>query len=174
MLLFRLVPGGIGVISGHGLCKFGGVGAEVLFVNCSGFIDNESHHARGAVLRRIGHERESSRHLPVDDIVLRSARGMRSLASKDPEKIAMERDRIETVDRGFCLRTGDEGIDRAIKLVVSAVPVQTVVPALIADQFLRKLSRESARRAREIFLLRIDQGAARIHSSKFIFAYATE
>src|SRR6266404_4671804 len=100
--------------------------------------------------------------------------GPRSLASEDSGKIAMEWDRVETVDRGFCLRTGDEGADRAIELVVSAVPVQTVVPALIADQFLRELSRESARGAREILLLRIDQGAARVHGGKFIFAYATE
>src|SRR5258708_27327474 len=52
----RLVPGGIGVISGHGLVHFCGVGAAGLFCNYFRLVANERHHARGAVLRRIGHE----------------------------------------------------------------------------------------------------------------------
>src|SRR5258707_3210758 len=116
----RLVPGGIGVISGHGLCNFGGVGSEVLFVNSSGLVDNESHHARGAVLRRIGHEGESPCHLPVDDIVLRSARGMRSLASEDAGKIATEWDQAGTRRRGVCLRARGGGDDWAYELLSGA------------------------------------------------------
>src|SRR5258708_16551622 len=58
----RLVPGGIGVISGHGLCNFCGVGAEVLFVNSSGLAHNESHHARAAVLPRVCHPSETPCH----------------------------------------------------------------------------------------------------------------
>src|SRR5258708_23714301 len=43
VLLFRLrlVPGGIGVISGHGLCNFGGVGARVPFVKRFGLFVNQ-------------------------------------------------------------------------------------------------------------------------------------
>src|SRR5229473_7942672 len=84
---FRLVPGGIRVIGGHRLCKLCCVGAEILFVNGARFIDNKSHHTRGAVLDRIGDEGESRAHLPIDDIILSSARCMLALASEYPEHV---------------------------------------------------------------------------------------
>src|SRR5258708_34141575 len=89
-LSLGLVPGGIRVIGGHRLRKLCYVGTEILFVNGSGFVDNKSHHSRGAVLHRVSGEGESCAHLPVDDIVLGSARCVSSLAGEDPEKIAIE------------------------------------------------------------------------------------
>src|SRR5258708_31566339 len=88
---------------------------------------------------------------------------MRSLTSEDPEKVAIERDLITNmVLWAFSVRLRDERVDRAIELVVSAVPIQTVVPAFIADQGLRKLLGEVARRVRKILLLRPHQGHARL------------
>src|SRR6266851_5045319 len=108
MFLFPLVPCGIRVIGGHRFCKLCCVGTKVLFVNGSRFVDNESLHTRGAVLRRVGDEGESRGHLPVDDIVLGSARCMRSLARKDPEKIAIERYvRADLVRWAILARVGD-------------------------------------------------------------------
>jgi len=75
-------------------------------------------------------------------------------------------DRIKTWRRAWFVRSsvGDQRVNRAIEFVVSTVPVQTVVSPFIADQFLRKLFGERTRRACKIFLLRVDQGAARFHS----------
>src|SRR6266568_1739026 len=89
-----LVPGGIRVIGGHRLCKLCCVGTKVLFVNRSRFVDNKSHHTRGAVLDRVGDEGESCAHLPIDDIVLGAARRMSPLASEDPKHIPIERNML--------------------------------------------------------------------------------
>src|SRR6266849_4635277 len=75
-LSLGLVPGGIRVIGGHCLCKLCCVWTKVLFVNGPRFVHNKSYHTRGAVLHRVGDEGESCAHLPIDDIVLGSARCM--------------------------------------------------------------------------------------------------
>jgi len=62
----------------------------------------------------------------------------------------------------------DERIDGAIELIACAMPVQTIVPAFIADQFLGELLGLVNWRARKILFLRLDQFAARIHGRKFI------
>src|SRR6266850_4482776 len=172
---FRLVPRGIRIISGHRLCKLCGVGTKILFVDGPRSVDNEGHDARGAVLRRIGDEGESSSHPSVGDVVPGSARCMRSLASEDPEKITIKRDVLANlVGWEILTRVCDERVDRASKLIASTVPIQAVVPALIADQFLGELFGEVAWRVRKILFLRFDQFAARIHGGKFISANATE
>src|SRR5713101_6212614 len=161
---FRLVPGGIRVIGGHRLCKLCCFGTQVLFVNGAQFVGNKTHHTRGAVLDRIGDEGKSRGHLPIDDIVLGSARCMSSLASEYPEDIPLERNVLANLVRWEILaRVSDERVDRAIELIASAVPVQTIVPTLVADQLLGELLRQVTRRACKILLLRIDQIAARIH-----------
>src|SRR5216684_2140731 len=171
----HLVPGGIRVIGGHRLCKLCCVGTQVLLVNGARFVDNKSHHARGAVLDRVGDEGESCAHLPIDDIVLGSARRVRSLAREDPEKIAIERNVLANLVLWKILaRVSDERVYRAIELIVSTVPVQTIVSAFIADQFLSKLLGEVTRRARKILLLRFDQFAAHVHRGTFISADAPE
>src|ERR1700722_15210676 len=92
MLLVRLGPSRIRIEGRHRFRNLRRVGTKILFVNGPCLIDNESHHTRGAVLRRIGDKGKSRGHLPVDDIILGSARCMRPLAREDPEKIALERD----------------------------------------------------------------------------------
>src|SRR5712692_4659748 len=136
-LSLGLVPGGIRVIGGHRLRKLCCVGTEILFVNGSGFVDNKSHHSRGAVLHRVSDEGESCAHLAIDNIVLGSAWCMWSLASKDPEHIPIERNMLANLVRWKILaRVSDERVDRASELIASTVPIQAVVPAFIADQFL--------------------------------------
>src|SRR5258708_22691044 len=100
---------------------------------------------------------------------------MPPLAREDPEKIAIVRNRTAgLVLWVFCGRLRDERVDRAIELVVSTVPVQAIVSAFIADQFLRKLLGDVALRMCKIVLLRLDQFAARIQGGKFIGANAAE
>src|SRR6266704_2170881 len=103
-------------------------------------------------------------HLPIDDIVLGAARRMSPLASEDPKHIPIERNMLANLVRWEILpRVSDERVDRAIELIASTVPIQTIVPTFIADQFLGELLRQVTRRAGKILLLGIDQIAARIH-----------
>src|SRR6266852_6282607 len=98
-LSFGLVPGGIRVIDGHLLCKLCCVGTQVLFVNGARFVDNKSHHTRGAVLDRIGDEGKSRSHLLIDDIVFGSARCMLPSACEDAEHIPIERNVLANLVR---------------------------------------------------------------------------
>src|SRR5438445_8647226 len=174
-LSLGLVPGGIRVIGGNRLCKLCCVRTEILFVNGSRRVDDESHHSRRAVLDRVGDEGKSCAHLPIDDIVLGTAWCMSSLASKDPEHIPIERNMLANLVRWEILaRVGNERVDRAIELIASTVPVQTIVPTFIADQFLGELAGQVTWRARKILFLRFDQFAARVHGGKFISADAPE
>src|SRR6266446_6312286 len=158
---FRLVPGGIRVIGGHRLCKLCCVGTQVLFVNGARFVDNKSHHTRGAVLHRVGDEGKSRGHLAIDDVVLGSARCMLPSACEDAEHIPIEWNMLANLIRWEILaRVSDERIDRAIELICSTVPVQTIVSAFIANKFLGELFREVTWRARKILFLRVDQIAA--------------
>src|SRR4029077_4719372 len=119
-------------------------------------------------------EGESCAHLPIDDVVLGSARSVGSLAGEDPEHIPIERDMLANLVRWKILaRVGDERIDGAIELISSTVPVETIVLAFIADQFLRELLGEIRRRTRRIFLLGVDQLTACIYGGQFIFADAS-
>src|SRR4029077_11755845 len=100
---------------------------------------------------------------------------MSSLASDDAKQIAIEWVLIDAlVVWTFSIRISDERVDGAVELVGSIMPVQAIVPALIADQFLRELFREVSQRAGKISLLRFDQLAARIHGGNFILANAAE
>src|ERR1700737_1671799 len=174
-LSLGLVPGGIRVIGSHRLCKFCGVWTEVLFINGPGLVDNKSHHTRGAVLDGIGDEGEACAHLPIDDIFPGSARCMSSLASEDAEHISVERNMLANLICWEILpRVSDERVDRAVKLVVGPLPVQTVVPAFVADQLLRILFRDASWRTGEVLLLRFDQSVQRICGRDLVFAYAAE
>src|SRR3984893_14849867 len=118
MFLFRLVPSGILIICGHRFSKLCCVGTEILFIDDARFVDNESHHARGTVLRRIGDEGESCSHLSVDDILLGSARCIRPLAREYSEKIPIERNmRANLVLWEVLARVSDERVNRTIELI---------------------------------------------------------
>ena len=100
---------------------------------------------------------------------------MPSLAGEYPEHISIEWDMLANLVRWKILaRVSDERVYRAIELIISTVPVQTIVLAFIADKFLGELLGDAIRRARKVLLLRFDQIVARIHGRNFIFAYAAE
>src|SRR6266851_4470496 len=172
---FGLVPGGIRVILGHRLCNFCCLRTKILFVNGSECVDYESHQTRGVVLDRVGDEGETRGHLRIDDIVLGAARGMWPLASEDAEHIPIERNMLANLVGWEILAcVSDERVDRAIELIVSTVPIQTIMPTFIADQFLGELLGLVDWRTRKILFLRFGQFAARIHGGKFISANAPE
>src|SRR5712692_3127117 len=174
-LSLGLVPGGIRVIGGHRLRKLCCVGTEILFVDGPRSVDNEGHDTRSAVLRRISDERESCAHLAIDNIVLGSARCMWSLASKDPEHIPIERNMLANLVRWKILaRVSDERVDRASELIVSTVPIQTVVSAFIADQFLGVRLGKTFRGPGVVLFLAIHQIATGFDSRQFILANAAE
>src|SRR6266478_7130297 len=128
------MPSGIRVIGGHCFCKLCCLGTKILFVNSPRFVDDESHHTRGAVLGGICDEGKSCGHLSVDDIILGSALSVRSLASENPEKIAIEGVPIaDLVVWTFSGRIGDERVDRTVEPVVDTLPVQAIMPVLIAN-----------------------------------------
>src|SRR6266436_4056016 len=100
---------------------------------------------------------------------------MGPLTCENSEKITVKRKWIASLTLCvFLVGIRDERVDGAIKLVISTVPVQAIVPAFIADQFLRKLLGKLTRRAGEILPLRFDQLAARFHGGNFISPYAPE
>src|ERR1700722_13536437 len=173
--LLSLVPSGIRVIDSHRSCKLCRVRAKVLFVNGSGFVDDKSHHSRGAILHRISDDGEACAHLSIDDIFFGPAGCMSSLASQDPEHIPIERHMLTSL---FCwkilARVRDPRIDRAISLIVGTLPVQTVMLAFIANQFLCELIRQISRGTGKVLLFRFNQFVARIHGGNLIFAYAAE
>src|SRR5882724_12679196 len=169
------MPGGIRVIRGHRFSKLCGVRTKILFVNRSRSVDNESHHTRRAVLNRVSDEGESCAHLPIDDVFLRSARCMSSLASEDPEHIPIERDMLANlVRREILARVSDERVYRAVGLIAGTLPVQTIMPAFVAYQLLRILFGQICRRTRKILFLCFDQVATRIHGGEFLLTYAPE
>ena len=59
---------------------------------------------------------------------------MRPLACEDPEKITVERNLVANFVLGaFSECICDERVDRAVGFIVGTVPVQTIMPAFIAD-----------------------------------------
>jgi len=75
-------------------------------------------HARGAIFRGVGDEGESCGHLSIDDIIPGSARGVRSLACQDPEKITIEGYvRADLVLGEILSRVSDERVNRAVILI---------------------------------------------------------
>ena len=91
LLVFDNDPTGIGIELRHcsrRLCR--GL-PQILLEQHAILVDHEGHHARVAVLRRIGDEGESACHLPVDHIVLRAARRLIALSLQHAEVVAVER-----------------------------------------------------------------------------------
>src|SRR5260370_32744286 len=174
-LSLGLVPGGIRVICGHRLWKLCCFGTKVLFVDGSGFADNESHHARGVVVHRISDEGESCAHLAIDDVVLGSPRCMSSLAREDPEHIPIERHMLANLVRWEILpRVSDEGVDRAVELIASTMPIQTIVSTFVANQFLSELAVQFPWRARQILFFRGQQILAGPPRRKLTFCRTPE
>src|SRR5260370_9180912 len=171
----HLGPRRLRFIGSHRLRKLDRARPKILFVNGAGLVDNKSHRTGGAVVDRIGDKGKSRCHLPIDEIVLGSARRMCSLASEDPEHVPIERNMLANlVGWKILARVSDERIDRAIELIASSVPVQTIVAAFIADQFLCELLCLVNWRARALLLFGFSHFAARLPGGNFISPDAAE
>src|ERR1700751_1306197 len=75
----HFLPGVIGVERGHVLRDVRRVQTEVFFEHRSPVIDQEGHHARIAIDRRIGDQGEAADHLAMDYVVVGTARRCRAL-----------------------------------------------------------------------------------------------
>src|SRR5580658_270285 len=83
-------PTVIGIELSHGSGCFRRSLSQVLLEKHAVLIDDECHHSRITVLRRIRHECESAGHLPVDHVVFRAAIGATALFGQHMKKVAME------------------------------------------------------------------------------------
>src|ERR1035437_6385488 len=79
LLLFRLLPTGIGVVFAHGFGENIGLLAEILLIHDSILANNERHHTRRPVFRWIGHESEPFGHFAVYDVTFHAARALNSV-----------------------------------------------------------------------------------------------
>src|ERR1035438_2304196 len=73
LLLFSLLPTGVGVVFLHGSGQGVSLLAEILLVNYSVLVNNECHHAGRSVFCRIGHKSKPPGHFAVYDVTLRAA-----------------------------------------------------------------------------------------------------
>src|ERR1700683_4012238 len=75
----RWLPCRIRIVCRHIGSYLLGIGSQVLLIDLTVLIDNESHHSRVEIANRIGNQCESSGHLAIDDIASGTARGTGSL-----------------------------------------------------------------------------------------------
>src|SRR5437870_10866350 len=81
---------------------------------------------------------------------------MLSLAGEDPEHIPIERNMLANLVSWEILACiSDERVDRALELIAGTVPIQTIVPAFIADQFLRSEEHTSELQSRGHLVCRL-------------------
>src|SRR5271166_2641065 len=89
-LLLYDAPPGIGIELARCGRRFCCGLAQVLLQQHAILVDHERHYAGVAVLRRVGDQAESARHLPIDQVLLRAARRFIALAIQHAEVIAVE------------------------------------------------------------------------------------
>src|ERR1700676_4353365 len=152
---FYALPGRVGVVLAHGAGEFGGVGTQVLFVDATLLVDDESHYAGIAPLGWIRHESVAGDHVPVDDVAVFAAGCVRSLAHEDLQVVAVIRSMLQ---RGkyffsaalacsvgslfaghvpFGATSGNKRAQRAGLVAFRSLPIQPVVFATGANEMLR-------------------------------------
>src|SRR5277367_2644381 len=88
--LLCLVPGFIRRVFLDRAGKLGGFRAEVFLVDNPVLADDEGHHARGTVVRRIGQQGKASSHVAIHNVTLGAAVSAFSLGGQDPIIVAVE------------------------------------------------------------------------------------
>src|SRR6266481_1676922 len=106
LLLFSLLPTGIGVVFLHGFGENIGLLAEVLLIHHSIFSNDEGHHSGRPVFRRIGHESETPGHFAVYHVTFRAARAIFSLTRQDVVVVTAVRSRSAIAAFGIALCNG--------------------------------------------------------------------
>src|SRR5580704_5606892 len=140
-LFFDLLPAGIRIVFRPTLGMGLGLFSEVFLINHSIRANDECHHSRRPVFRRIGHKSETLSHFAIDDVVLRPAVSSFSLTRENAVKVAAERSRDSVLV--FWISLGDSGADeganRTLGFAVCGLPIKAIMLSFIAEDFLRVL-----------------------------------
>src|SRR5271166_4223215 len=138
LLLFSLLPTGIGVEFLHRLGENIGLLTEILLVHDSILVDDECHHARRHVFRRIGHESETLGHFAVYDVTFRTARAILTLTRQEEVIVTAVRNGSPVLGFGIALGKGryHQRPDGALGFTVSSFPIQAIVLTFITEDFL--------------------------------------
>src|SRR5208282_2952866 len=161
LLLFSLLPARTGVVFRHGFTENVGLFAEIFLKYGSILVNDEGHHARRSVFRRIGHESEALGHFAIHQVTLRAAASILSLTRQDVEIVAPVRSRSEDLALGKPLSNGrrHQGPDGTLRLAFRSFPIKAIFPPFIAKDFLSVLVV-----LRPVFLLRRHQFLANADS----------
>src|SRR4029077_6559019 len=93
LLLFSLLPSGIGVVLLHALGENFGFLTEIFLIHHSIRANDEGHHAGRPVFRGIGHKSESPGHFAVHDVNFPASWGAFPLTRQDLVVVAAVRSR---------------------------------------------------------------------------------
>src|SRR5579863_1270203 len=140
-LFFDFLPAGIGIVFRPTLGMGLGLFPEVFLIDHSIRANDECHHPRRPVFRRIGHKSEAHSHFAIDDVVLRPAGSSFSLTRENAVKVAAKRSRgsvlvlwVPLGDSG-----GDKGANRTLGFAVCGLPIKAIMLSFITEDFLRVL-----------------------------------
>src|SRR5271165_1098107 len=134
LLLFTLLPTGIGVVFLDRLGESIGLLPEILLVHDSILADDECHHSRRPVFSRIGHESETLAHFAVYDVIFRAAWAILTLTRQNEVIVTAVGSRSAAL--GFTIAHGKgrchQRPDGALGFAVSSFPIQAIVLPFIA------------------------------------------
>src|SRR3984957_18098889 len=141
LLLYSLLPLGIGIVFLHGLSECIGLFPEVLLIHHAIVGNDECHHAGRPVFRGIRYEREARGHFAVLDITFRPARCIFSFARQNAVMVTAIRSRsaisiVDALNKG----RGHERSNGALGLAIGRLPIQAVVLAFVTKDFLSVLA----------------------------------
>src|SRR5271169_5559397 len=131
-------PGLVGIVFGYGATKLFRVLPKVFLVHHTVLVDDEGHDAGIAILGGIGHEGEAADQFTVHQVVARAAFGRGSLCGEHAVIVAVER-RLLALLYVVALAGGvhEQRPDGARGFVISGLPVESVVLAVVADELER-------------------------------------
>src|SRR5271157_3391693 len=170
------LPGLVGVVGLHLFGQVGGLRPQVFLVYGTVLIDDEGHHSGVAVLRRIGNEGEAASHFPIHDVALGATFCVSALRGKYAVVVAVERLRsivlaAVTLSGGI----GHQRADGALGLAFGNLPIESVLLAGVADEFLRVLfDRVAIVGLAEVIVLRISQSVTDANGRQLVLTNAAE
>src|SRR5271165_572955 len=165
-------PSAVWVEFGHRFCEIGGIFAEVLSVDHPILIDDERLNAALVVFCRVGNVGESAGRFSVDDIRFRASFGSGALTIEVVEVVTVKR--LGGIGReSYSLFAGecDQRPNGATRRILRRLPVQTVLLAGIANEFLCVLF-QAAMLLSEVLLLGLRQSSACVNGHDLVAANA--
>src|ERR1700722_516223 len=137
LLLYGLLPFGIGIVFLHGLGECLGLFPEVLLIHHAIVGNDECHHTGRPVFRGIRYEREPAGHFAVCDITFCPAGAIFPLASQNAVMVTAIRSRSAVPIVGVALNTGrcHQRSDGALGFAIGRLPIQAIVLPVITGDF---------------------------------------